>query len=112
VFGVGGIPGDAGSLAISSRDAADRVASASAEELRDLLDRATRSRDEVLARAVVQRAIEEGDPKVVNDFTARRPELLDPTERLWDRARRGDKAGMFTAMRTLGIAPVRKWGRA
>ncbi|MDQ3485447.1 MAG: hypothetical protein M3445_08600 [Actinomycetota bacterium] len=110
VFGSAGLPGDAASLAISARDAADRVATADADDLRDLLDRATRMDDEVLARAVVRRAIDEGAAKVVNDFTERRPELLDATERLWDRARRSDQTGFGSTFQSLAIMPPGRTG--
>ena len=107
VFGVGGLPGDAASLAISARDAADRVAqTSSADGLRELLERATRVGDEVLARAVVQRAIEDGQPGIVNAFTDARPELHDATERLWSRARDEDAGSFDLVMKLLAVRPA------
>jgi len=106
VFGVRGLPGDAASLAISARDAADRVAqTSSVDDLRDLLERATRVGDEVLARAVAQRAVDIVAPSVLNDFAATREHLRPAAERLWSRARRGDEGSMDLSLRLLGIKP-------
>lgn len=88
VFGVKGLPGDAASLAISRRDAADRVANAADRvELRELLARATRSGDEVLAHAVAERAVENQDDTTMTQFLADRPELDAAGERLWNMKR-------------------------
>lgn len=85
VFGTKGIPGDPASLTISRRDASDRVASiTSREELRELLRRATRSGDEVLARAVAERALEDEDDATMHLFLADRPNLDAAAERLWN----------------------------
>ncbi|MGY1845524.1 hypothetical protein [Modestobacter sp. SYSU DS0875] len=85
VFGVKGLAGDAASLAISRRDAADRVAAVQdRDELRDLLRRATRSGDEVLAHAVAERAVEMQDPETMTQFVADRPTLGSAAERLWN----------------------------
>lgn len=85
VFGVEGLPGDAASLVISRRDAADRVAAITdRKELRELLARATRSGDEVLARAVAERAVENDDAATLNAFIADRPHLEAAAERLWN----------------------------
>lgn len=84
VFGVRGINGDAASLVISRRDAGDRVAEiTSPQELRGLLTRATRTGDEVLARAIAERAMEIEDTATLHQFIADRPELDAPVERLW-----------------------------
>ena len=91
VFGTAGLSGDAASLAISSRDAGDRVAQiGSNEELRDALARATRNGDEVFARAVVEHAIHSGNRALVNDFLATRDSLAEPVQRLWNSARKTD----------------------
>lgn len=85
VFGTAGLPGDPASLSISLRDASDRVAGIQeGKDLRELLARATRSGDEVLARACVQRAMEMQSAETVNAFTADRPGLEAATERLWN----------------------------
>jgi len=108
VFGVAGLPGDTASLTISARDAADRAAQTdTTDDLRALLERADRSGDEVLARAVAQRAVEVGSADIVNDFTSTREHLRDPVERLWDRARRSDdsSATFEVAMHALAVRP-------
>lgn len=85
VFGIKGLPGDSASLVISRRDAADRVARVeSREELRDLLAQATRTGDEVLARAIAERAVRDADSKTMHAFVADRPELDAAAERLWN----------------------------
>ena len=74
-FGVDGISGDAGSLAISLRDAADRVGQVETrDELVRLLDSATHSGDEVLARAVARQAFERGDGDLLDTYASIRPE--------------------------------------
>lgn len=93
VFGVDGLPGDEASLVISRRDAGDRVAGITdPEELRDLLARATRQGDEVLARAVAERAFENHDSKTLSKFVEARPHLEDAAVRLWDARLREDRA--------------------
>ncbi|WP_420123719.1 hypothetical protein [Nakamurella sp.] len=85
VFGVKGLPGDVAQLAMSRRDAADRVKDIlRGDQLMDLLNQATRSGDEVLARAVADQATQIGDAGVVNKFAADRPHLADKVERLWN----------------------------
>ncbi len=107
VFGVAGLSGDAASLAISARDAADRTAQTTdSEGLLKLLERATRVGDEVLARAVVQRAVEDGLAGIVNAFTDARPELRDTTERLWSRARNEDAGSFDLVMKLLAVRPA------
>ena len=111
VFGVDGLPGDAASLAISRRDAADRVATLDPGERRDLLHRATRSGDEVLARAIAERALEELDDKTLHQFCAHRPHLDSAVERLWNTQRasgRGDS--MSIAMEMIGLQPAELLG--
>lgn len=88
VFGTKGLSGDHASLTISRRDAQDRVAAiTSADELRALLRRATRSGDEILARAVAEKAIENLDAKTMHEFVATRPDLDAAAERLWNAQR-------------------------
>ena len=97
VFGVSGLSGDAASLAISMRDAADRVASAEdGDELAELLASATRRGDEVLARAVAERATEQQNAKVMETFLDDRPRLREAGERLWNakRAQGADRWGI------------------
>ncbi len=99
VFGTAGLTGDSASLAISSRDAGDRVAQLSTTaELRDALQRATRNGDEVFARAVVEHAIHSGDRSLVNDFLATRDSLAEPVQRLWNSARKTDDGGESFAL--------------
>lgn len=89
VFGVKGLEGNAASLTISRRDAADRAAAIQdREELRELLARATRSGDEVLARAV-----------------ADRPHLEDAAERLWN-AEQAKSNTLGVTMRLLDLMPA------
>lgn len=105
VFGVKGLAGDAASLVISRRDAADRVAAVKERsELRELLRRATRSGDEVLARAVAERAVEMQDATTMNQFLADRPELDAAGERLWN-AQRAEHDTMGYSIHLLGLKP-------
>lgn len=93
LFGTADLPGDTASLTISRRDAADRVASVqNRQELQELLSRANRSGDEVLARAVAEKALELRDVDTLNAFLADRPQLDAAAQRLWDAARRGTSA--------------------
>lgn len=111
VFGVDGLPGDAASLVISRRDAADRVASLEPGELRDLLRRATRSGDEVLARAIAERALEELDDKTLHQFCAHRPHLDSAVERLWNTQRASEGGdSMSLAMEMIGLQPAELLG--
>lgn len=112
VFGVKGLPGDAASLIISRRDAADRVAAVERrEDLRDLLARATRSGDEVLARAVAERAVEMHDSTTMNLFLADRPHLETAGERLWNAECAADDT-FATTVRLGGIRPAELTGMA
>jgi len=106
VFGTAGLDGDPASLAISRRDAADRVASIqSVDELRTLLARATRSGDEVLARAVAERALENQDADTMNAFLADRPQLEAPAERLWRSTQAVDRDSIMISFRMTGLMP-------
>ena len=101
VFGVSGVSGDAASLVISRRDAADRVAAVETNvELAELLARATRTGDEVLARAVAERATEEQRVDIMTTFLDDRPRLQEAGERLWNakRAESTDGFGMTVAL--------------
>lgn len=85
VFGVKGLTGDPATLIASRRDAGDRVANITDEdELQNLLRRANRTGDEVMARAVAERATELQAVKVVNAFIADRPNLDAAVNRLWN----------------------------
>lgn len=86
VLGTGGLKGELGSLTISQRDAADRVAGVqSSHEALELLDRANRAGDEVLARAIAARALDSQWVEVANAFLEERPELDEPFNLLWAR---------------------------
>ena len=88
-FGTAGLPGDPASLVISMRDAQDRVAQMdSRDELLSLVQRATRNGDEVLARAVAQRAMELRYDTVLHEFCETRPALDAAVERIWKAQRR------------------------
>lgn len=105
VFGTWGIAGDATSLTISRRDAADRVSSIdNPDDLLDLLRRATRSSDEVLARAIAQHATENGYARVMHAFVADRPELDAAAERLWNAAHNSGES-MAGGIALMAIAP-------
>lgn len=105
VFGVKGLAGDAASLVISRRDAADRVSAVQdRSELRELLRRATRSGDEVLARAVAERAVEMQDATTMNQFLADRPNLDAAGERLWN-AQRSEHDSMGFVMHLMALRP-------
>ncbi len=83
LFGFNDLPGDSASLAISARDASDRVSRLERPQDRlDLLERADRSGDEVLARAIAQVAIEHKDVGLLNRFLESRPQLEDVAQRL------------------------------
>jgi hypothetical protein len=89
VFGVKGLPGDVASLAISRRDAGDRVADIGDTVTRQrLLAQAVRNGDEVLSHALVASAVELSDADTVNAFVEAYPGLADAVQRLWDRANR------------------------
>lgn len=105
VFGVDGLPGDVASLAISRRDAADRVAAAgNRSDLVELLKRATYSGDEVLARAVAERAFREQDVAILNDYLEDRHNVHEPAKRLWSGSQRQGDTMEFAGL-LLGLRP-------
>lgn len=105
IFGVKGLDGDPASLAISRRDAADRVAaSGSVQEKRELLARATRSGDEVLARAVVEWAVQARDSKTANQYLETRPHHEAGLQRLWD-ARESVGTDLRVTLALSGLRP-------
>lgn len=112
VFGTDGVAGDAASLAISRRDAGDRVASVNATgDLLDLLERADLSGDEVLARAVAERAYQQGNATVLERFLETRPALQEQAKRLWQR--RDDRDWVVDqlwnfSMKFGGLKPARR----
>lgn len=96
-FGIKGLPGDEASLMISRRDAGDRVADITeGTELRDLLRRATRSGDEVLARAVLEKAVEMQNSKTAHAYVKDRPEQEQRVERLWNEQRSASRSFEMT----------------
>lgn len=105
VFGTHGLAGDSASLVISRRDAGDRVAGiTSPDELRALLARATRTGDEVLARASAERAMEIRDTKTLHQFLEDRPHLDDAVQRLWNSEQASDNT-MGIAFQLSGLRP-------
>lgn len=116
VFGVTDLAGDPASKAISRRDAGDRVSGIdSPGELQELLARATRSGDEILARAVAERALEMRDAKTLEKFAEDRPSLEPAVVRLWDLQRREDQAatsGMKVAIMMSELKPPELAGMA
>ncbi|NRQ51559.1 hypothetical protein [Aeromicrobium stalagmiti] len=106
VFGIKGLDGDVASLSISRRDAADRIASCEASaQVLELLRRATRSGDEVLARAAAEWGVEHRDPKVANEFLKTRPQHDAALQRLWDGEAAERGGGMDIAIAVGGIRP-------
>jgi hypothetical protein len=84
VYGVKGLTGDPASLAISRRDAGDRVADITdPQQLRDLLDSSVRQGDVVLSHAIAEAAIKSGDVDTTNAFSAAYADLAPGVERLW-----------------------------
>jgi hypothetical protein len=86
VFGIKGLPGDVASLTISRRDAGDRIADISdSTQMQRLLDQAVRNGDDVLAHAIVEKAITTGtgDSAVTESFMSAYPDLSDAVQRLW-----------------------------
>lgn len=84
VLGVQGLSGDPQMLQMSMRQANDKVAEINdARELSELLRRATRQGDEVMARAVAARALELRVDGPLHQFIEDRPELDGAVERLW-----------------------------
>ncbi len=106
VFGVTGLGGDSASLMISRRDAGDRVAGIfDSRELGALLSKATRSGDEVLARAIAERATEIGDVDTMNAFLDDRPSLEQAGERLWSAQQQGGLEVMALGLQLLPAKP-------
>ncbi|WP_396929179.1 hypothetical protein [Mycolicibacterium sp.] len=87
-FGVKGLPGDVASLAISRRDAGDRVANTDPARLCELLATAARNGDDVLAHAILEVGVATGLADVVDDFKEAYPSLADAVDRLWTAAHR------------------------
>ena len=84
VYGVKGLAGDVASLAISRRDAGDRVADITdPARLPALLEQAVRTGDDVLAHAIAEAAIKGGDEATADQFAAAYPNLSDAVDRLW-----------------------------
>lgn len=110
VLGVYGLKGDPASLAISMRDATDRVAEINnAGELNDLLRRADRTGDEVLARAIAARALDIQEPAPLHQFLATRPQLDSAVERLWN-ANRADTESFDLEMQLAALRPAELLG--
>ena len=107
VFGTVGLPGDPGSLAISRRDASDRAANLkNQDDAMDLLDRATRTGDETLARAIAERALERNWVHAANAFLETRPALNDALNELWNAREGGGVQDRFeTGMAVAGLVP-------
>ncbi len=78
----------------------------------ELLERAERGGDEVLARAIAEVAVEHRDVDLLNRFLAARPALEDSAQRLLNASDRGerDTAGGFRF--TLALSALRPQGLA
>lgn len=84
LFGTGSLVSDSSSI-ISRRDAGDRLAKVDQQsEASALLERANRTGDEPLARAVAERAFEMRWVDVTNQFLETRPHLDESMNELWD----------------------------
>lgn len=106
-FGVDGMKGDAGSLAISLRDAADRVTQVNdRSELARLLDSATHSGDEVLARAVARQAFEQGDAELLDTFVSIRPEVQGALTELREMSTDSRQTKFMEAMAASAAKPM------
>jgi predicted RecA/RadA family phage recombinase len=108
VYGVAGLPGDVASLAISRRDAGDRVATITdIFQLQALLGKAVRSGDVVLAHAIAETAITTGDIDTTNQFIDAYAALQDPAQRLWNATQRKQTgADIMTAWRLAALKPA------
>jgi hypothetical protein len=108
VFGIAGLAGDVASLAISRRDAADRVTAISdPSQLQALLAAAIRSGDVVLAHAIAEAAITSGDLDTTNQFTDAYPSLNDAAQRLWNAEHRKQTGiDMTTKWRLVSLKPA------
>ncbi|MFE5293004.1 hypothetical protein ACFQ8T_12555 [Isoptericola sp. NPDC056618] len=106
-FGTAGLPGDAASLAISMRDARDRVGQINKrDELLDLVRRSTRNGDEVLARAAAGRAMELEYSDVLRAFLDTRPALDPVVERIW-KAQKADFNSFDWTLQLSALKPPR-----
>jgi hypothetical protein len=87
VYGVKGLAGDPAVLAQYRGAAGQRVADidlvARPDQLSDLLTNAIRNGDDVLAHAIAEAAIKNGDVDTANAFAAAYPNLSAAVERLW-----------------------------
>jgi hypothetical protein len=101
VFGVDGLSGDRATLTIARRDAYDRLRTTDPDALDDLLEHATKVGDESLARAVAERAFEEGRAALLNRFLSTRPELDSTVQRMWDSRNRTNGIEPFSVVMTL-----------
>lgn len=103
VFGTAGIPGDAASLAMSARDAAERVAQIDPTDwysAQQLLDRAEVNGDEVLARQVAAAAYANplgGWSTVLDSFLAKRPAAAQALGELAAMGNRSAQSNLFAA---------------
>lgn len=103
VFGTAGVPGDPASLAMSARDASERVAQIDVTDwysAQQLLDRAEATGDEVLARAVAAAAYANplgGWSTVLDAFLARRPAAAQALGELASMGNRSAQSDLFAA---------------
>lgn len=107
VFGIKGLPGDIASLAISLRDARDRVATTmDRRQLQMILSDAVRFGDEPMVHAAVERAFALRDVDTINVFIAAKPALEAATERLWAmQSQATDRIDALTKMRVNALKP-------
>lgn len=116
-FGIAGLPGDPASLAISRRDATDRVAAVERSSDLQALIRDSTPGDEVLARAAGAKALRQRDADSVNVFLETRPELDAAVTRLWEAERRTvrdekgqarprNAGGVLNSMAVLALKPT------
>jgi hypothetical protein len=108
VFGTEGLAGDPATLTVSRRDAAQRVEDVNDSVLlQRLLAQAAEIGDEVLARAVAQKAVESQDFGTLNEFVSLYPQLAAAAQRLWDCAtRKTTGADITTAWRVAALKPA------
>lgn len=102
-------PGDAASIAISARDAGDRVDQlATPQDALALLERANGTGDEVLARAIGQRAHSMGEPwdPVLAAYIADRPKQGRAVNQLRLAAGVSISPAAVTAMRATSPGPA------
>jgi hypothetical protein len=85
VFGVAGLPGDPATLAISRRDAAERVSDVSdPTNLLRLLSTAVTHGDGIMARAIAEAAVTNRDGATAAAFQQAYPAQADAIERIWN----------------------------